>query len=142
MSHSLLIDESGWGTKCQWQNRCEVRMHCAYCLDFASGQFTLTVSEGMTFAKQGKPAIIFPTIILPHGGTHSSRGYTATRLSTKASTLCKMIGKNLSRREGHWPWKAYHGPRKLDWLAESPFYHRLKITYFNGNMLLKLNSKK
>lgn len=60
------------------------------------------------FEKWGMPIIVFPIIVFPHGAMHRSRGYLATRTPVKASTLWKMIGKNLSRSERPWPWKVYH----------------------------------
>lgn len=43
----------------------------------------------------------------------------------KASTLWEMMGKNLSRSEGPWPWKAHYILWDLDWQwTESPFCHK------------------
>lgn len=83
-----------------------------------------------------------PIIIFPQGGTHSITGHTANGIPMKASTLDKMIDKNLSRSEGHYrPWRAHHVPWELDWqLAESSFLKLIKVIYFN--MLLQLNSNK
>ena len=123
------VSKANGKTDVLWRhNVCTIRI-------FAVGQ--INSLQKLTLEKQGMP------IVFPHGGAHSNKGPTATGRPMKASTLYKMTGKNL-RSEGHyWLCRAHNVPWELDWqLAESSFCPELKIIYFNGNMLLKLNSKK
>lgn len=124
MSYHCWFNEFCWCTKSQWQNRCEVRILCMFHLILPEDN--LIVPETITFWKVGKAH--FLTVILPHGGIHSSREHAATRIPLEVSTWWKLIGKNLSKSDGHWPWRAHHALWAPDWqtAAGSPFCHKLK----------------
>lgn len=70
---TCLFDELSWCIKSQWQNRCTTKTHCLYHQDFCLGTIYFNSLQKLTLEKQGLP------IVLPHGGTHSNRGPTATK---------------------------------------------------------------